>query len=459
MSVFNKKAFKAQQALFVLMTGLYFCFSQVAMAEPLSEQSAIPVTTTTHEAWGIYGQFTDVSLYHPAFAAPYTGQNSLSPISSNASTADLTLFAGIRFWRGELWANPEIDQGFGFNNTLGMAGFPSGEAYKVGANSPYLRLPRLFYRQVINLGGEEQIIAAAANQLGRTQSANNVILTFGKFSVTDVFDTNVYAHDPRSDFLNWSVIESGAFDYAADSWGYSKGGSIELTQSQWTLRGGLFALSTLPNTVNLDPQFSQYEWVGELEKRFQLAEHPGKIRLLGFINQGRMGSYADAMQLAKQTNTTPDTALVRRFSSNPGVAINLEQEVSSDLGVFVRASMNSGSKQGYDFTEINQSLAAGFSLRGDRWGRHDDTFGLAVVANGLSSDARTYFAAGGMGILIGDGQLNYGSERIMETYYSCSVHAVDHLMLSLNYQYVVNPAYNQDRGPVNIFGMRVHKEF
>jgi high affinity Mn2+ porin len=467
-----------QQVLMGLLCGLYCCFSHVAIAEPTDEQgatslsngnvsiTAVPpaqvsnITLASPETWGMYGQFTGVTQSYPAFAAPYTGKNSLSPNSSNATTTDLTLFAGMRIWGGELWANPEIDQGFGLSNTLGMGGYPSGEAYKVGANSPYLRLPRLFYRQVINLGGEEQTIAPAANQLGRTQSADNVILTIGKFSVTDVFDTNTYAHDPKSDFFNWSIVESGAFDYAADAWGFSKGASVEWTQSRWTLRGGLFDLSTVPNTVNLDPKFSQYEWIGELEERYQLWERLGKIKLLGFVNQGRFGSYADALQLQLQTgSSTPDTALVRRFSSRPGMAINIEQEVASDLGAFARASMNNGTKEADDFTEINRSVAAGLSLKGDKWGRHDDTFGFAAVANGLSNDARNYFAAGGMGILIGDGHLNYGLEKIMETYYSYSVHAVEHLMLTLNYQYVVNPAYNQDRGPVNIFGVRVHKEF
>lgn len=463
--------FMPQKVISILLSGFYFCFSHVAMAESTGVQGtassnnnyvAIAAAPAAPETWGVSGQFTGLRQSHPAFAAPFTGQNSLTPNSSNATTTDLTLFAGIRIsGGGELWINPEINQGFGLSNTLGMAGFPSGEAYKVGANSPYLRLPRLFYRQVINLGGEERIIAQVSNQMGRTQSAGNIILTIGKFSVTDVFDTNTYAHDPRADFFNWSIVDSGAFDYAADAWGFTKGASIEWAQSSWTLRGGLFDLSTVPNTVNLDPKFSQYEWVGELEKRYRLWEHPGKVRLLGFVNQGRMGNYADALQLQRQTGSpTPDTALVRRFSSRPGVAINLEQEVSSDLGAFARASVNDGSKEGYDFTEINKSVSAGLSLRGDRWGRHDDTFGFAAVANGLSGDARNYFAAGGMGILIGDGQLpHYGLEKIMETYYSYSVHAVDHLMLTLNYQYVINPAYNQDRGPVSIFGLRVHKEF
>jgi high affinity Mn2+ porin len=208
-----------QQVLMGLLSGLC-CFSHVAMAEPTEAQgatlsnihyAAIEVSPDAQasitapsapETWGMYGQFTGVSQSHPAFAAPYTGQNSLLPNSSSASTTDLTLFIGMHIWGGELWVNPEIDQGFGLSNTIGMAGYSSGEAYKVGANSPYLRLPRLFYRKVIDLGGEEQIIAPAANQLGRTQSADNVILTLGKFSVTDVFDTNTYAHDPRSDFMN-----------------------------------------------------------------------------------------------------------------------------------------------------------------------------------------------------------------------------------------------------------------
>ncbi len=403
-------------------------------------------------------QFTNVSQWHPAFTSPYQGQNSLTPTSNSNETSDLTLFAGFRISNGgEIWMNPEIDQGFGLTNTVGMAGFPSGEAYKIGANGPYLRLPRLFYRQTISLGGSEQTLESAANQLGGTQSTDNVILTAGKFSVVDVFDTNIYAHDPRSDFMNWSIVESGAFDYAADAWGYTTGASAEWTQSWWTLRGGLFDLSKSPNGTKLDPKLSQREWVGELEERHQLYGHPGKIKLLGFLNQGRMGSYDDALRLAMQTNTTPDVSLVRRGSSRPGAAINIEQEVSSDVGVFVRASMNDGGKEAFEFTEINRSLCAGLSLHGDRWGRHDDIFGLAAAANGLSGAARNYFAAGGIGILIGDGWLNYAPEKIAETYYS--LHATDHLVLTLDYQYVVNPAYNQDRGPVSIFGTRAHMEF
>ena len=468
--LWNCRTVPTKQFLTILLSELYFCLSHVSIAEPVETQSTanaiMPVSQVATvgpaapERWSLSGQFTGVSQWHSSFAAPYTGQNSLTPNSDSKETTDLTLFAGIRISKGgELWINPEIDQGFGLSNTLGIAGFPSGEAYKVGANAPYLRLPRLFYRHTINLDGEEQTISQEANRMGHTQSVNNAILTIGKFSVTDVFDTNTYAHDPRSDFFNWSIVESGAFDYAADAWGFTKGIAIERAQSQWTLRGGFFDLSTIPNTTILDQTFSQHEWVGELEERYHFSAHPGRAKLLGFVNQGKMGRYADALQLAQQTGNPPDTALVRRGSSQSGFAINIEQELTSNMGGFARASMNEGDKEAYDFTEINRSLAAGVSLCGNRWGRQDDTFGFAAVANGLSSNARNYFAAGGMGILIGDGHLNYGLEKVMEAYYSYSVHAVDRLLLTLDYQYVVNPAYNQDRGPVSIFGARVHVEF
>lgn len=410
------------------------------------------------ENWGMHVQFTNVGQWHPAFQAPYSGPNSLNPAANGAETSDITLYAGLRLSQNsEIWINPEIDQGFGLSDTLGMAGYPSGEAYKVGSNAPYQRLPRFFYRKTISLGGNVQQLESGANQLAGSQSADNIILTLGKLSVVDVFDTNIYAHDPRADFMNWSVIESGAFDYAADAWGYTYGASVEWTQSWWTLRGGFFDMSKTPNSTKLDPTFSQHEFVGEFEERHRFLGHPGKLKLLGFINHAVMGSYDDALRLASQANGVPDMALVRRGSSRGGFALNLEQEIASDLGAFLRASYNDGSKEAFDFTEINRSVSGGISLNGGRWGRSHDTFGLAAAANGLSAAARAYFAAGGMGILIGDGRLNYGLEKIAETYYS--LQAADHVRITLDYQYVVNPAYNRDRGPVDIYGMRVHLEY
>ena len=413
------------------------------------------------EWWNLHGQFTSVEQYHPAFSSPYQGANSLSPKNNGRETVDLTAFAGVRLWNGAaLYVNPEIDQGFGLDGTLGIAGFPSGEAYKVGASYPYFRLPRAFVRQIIGFTGQEPApsLADAANVLAGPMPADKIIITAGKFSVVDVFDANRYAHDPRADFLNWSIIDSGAFDYAADSWGYTYGGAIEWTQSWWSVRGGVFALSKVPNGKQIDSQFHQFALITEFEERHQVFSHPGKIKLLGFVNRGRMGSYEDAVELARETATTPNIALVRRYASRPGLAVNLEQELSADLGGFIRASINDGTQEAFEFTEINKSFATGLSLRGNRWNRSDDTVGLAAVVNGLSSAARDYFAAGGMGILIGDGRLpDYGLEKIVETYYSMAV--AEHLTISADFQSVVDPAYSRDRGPVYIFGLRLHSEF
>jgi len=456
--------------LAALLLGLWNSAPSAAIADALPQEqpaAAFPSSKSIQagteaapspERWAIHGQLTNVTQSHPLFTSPYSGTNSLQSNGRTEETTDITLYAGTRLWRGaELWLNPEIDQGFGLNNTVGMAGFPSGEAYKVGANTPYLRLPRAFIRQVIQLGGAEEGVESAANQLAGSRAANNVVLTVGKFSAVDIFDTNSYAHDPRADFLNWSIIDAGAFDYAADAWGFTYGAAAEWTQNWWTLRGGVFQLSRVPNGKVTGVDFSQYMLVTELEARHQWQGHPGKLKVLAFINRGRMANYRDAVQLASQNGDTPDVAQVRRFASRPGVSINLEQELSSDLGAFLRASVNDGGKEAYEFTEINKSLSAGLSLKGDRWGRHGDTIGLAAVVNGLSGAARDYFAAGGLGILIGDGALNYGPEKILEAYYSLKVNK--HLSIALNYQHVNNPAYNHDRGPVSICGVRVHSEF
>jgi high affinity Mn2+ porin len=411
------------------------------------------------ENWSVHGQFTSVTQHHASFASPYEGPNSLTSAASTQETADATLFVGVRLWQGgEGYLNPEIDQGFGLSNTLGVAGFPSGEAYKVGKANPYFRLNRAFIRHVIALGGPDTAIEPGPNALAGTQAGDNLTLTAGKLSVVDIFDTNSYAHDPRADFLNWSIIDAGAFDYAADAWGYTYGAAMEWTQGRWTARSGLFALSEVPNSQFLDKRFRQYTLIAEFEERHEWNGRPGKLKLLGFVNRGRMARYDDALQLAQSSGGTPDVSLVRRFASRAGVALNLEQEAAPGLGVFARASVNDGSKEAFEFTEINKSVAAGLALKGARWGRPADTVGLAGVVNGLSSAARRYFAAGGLGILIGDGQLpHYGAEQIVEAYYAVRIN--DRLGIAADLQRIVHPAYNRDRGPVNVAGLRLHAEF
>jgi high affinity Mn2+ porin len=415
---------------------------------------------TAVDWWGLHGQTTFVTQYHPGFHSAFRGPNSLDPEAQARETWDLTLYGGLRLWQGaELWVNPEVDQGFGLSNTLGVAGFTSGEAYKVGADVPYFQLPRLFVRQTINLGGEVAQVEAGLNQLASLQTANRVVVTVGKFSVVDVFDTNRYAHDPRNDFLNWSIIDVGSFDYAADAWGYTYGLAVEWYQQWWTLRTGLFTLSKVPNSKVLDSTpFDQYQIDVEIEARHTLFGQPGKLKLLGFLAHGRMGRYADATAIARQTGRPADIAAVRMAHNRAGVSLNLEQQLTEGLGVFAKAGWSQGAFEAFEFTDINKTVSLGLSVTGARWGRPDDTVGVAVAVNDASGDAKQFFAAGGLGILVGDRQLIHsGPEYIVETYYNLVVFKF--VKLSFDYQFVGQPAYNRDRGPVSIFGFRVHGEF
>ncbi|HEX5279703.1 MAG TPA: carbohydrate porin [Micropepsaceae bacterium] len=384
------------------------------------------------------GQANLVEQYHPAFHARYSGANSLDPGSRGDETFALSLTAGLNLWDGATaYASPEIDQGFGLSRTVGLAGFPNGEAYRLGSSVPYFRLQRLYLQQ--SFGGD------------------SLVITAGKFAVTDIFDTNSYAHDPARDFLNWAIIDSGAFDYAADAWGFTYGIAAEWTRDWWTLRTGLFDLSRFPNTTALVRGFGQYEIVSEFEARHEIAGRPGKVKLLGFVNRGRMGSYMDAIALAAATNAPPDTALVRRPAFRPGAALNIEQQVVENLGAFARLSWNDGSEEAFEFTEINRSLAAGLVLKGAGWSRADDAIGLAAVVNEISRPAREYFAAGGLGILIGDGGLRYGTENILESYYKAVV--MRRVAVTFDDQFIANPAYNRGRGPVHVLSLRLHTEF
>ena len=422
-----------------------------------AEDSA--TTTAPAQTFAVHGQTTFVEQGNAAFTSPYVGPNSLDPHATAKETWDVTLYAGVRPWSGaEVWINPEVDQGFGLSDTLGVAGFPSGEAYKVGASNPYLRLQRLFLRQTIDLPGDKQAVGADLNQLSGSQGANRIVITVGKFGAVDVFDTNSLAHDPRQDFLNWSVIDAGAYDYAADAWGYTEGAAVEWYRGPWTARLGLFDLSTVPNGTKLDPHFSQFQADAEIERRYALGGRQGSIKLTGFLSHGRMGSFADAVALAEATGQPANTALVRRFQNRGGVSVDLQQEITGALGVFARGGTANGQVEPFAFSDIDQTLSAGLSLKGAAWGRKDDTVGLAGVVNQISVEHQAYLAAGGLGILVGDGQLpRPGAEHILETYYSLALNPVAHL--SGDYQLIANPAYNRDRGPVSVFAVRLHAQF
>jgi high affinity Mn2+ porin len=408
-------------------------------------------------SFAVHGQTTFVENYAPRFRSPYVGQNSLTP-NQGRETWDTTLGLGVKLWRGaEFWFDPEIDQGFGLNATEGAAGFPTGTAFKVGASVPYARLHKTFVRQTIDLGGEVQKIDAAFNQFDGSQTADRLVITLGKFSVSDIFDTNKYAQNPRKDFMNWALIDAGAFDYAADAWGYSYGASAEWYQGAWTLRGGLFDLSIVPNSQGLDSSFGQFQWLGEIERRYELWGRPGKLAVTGFLSRGRMGTFQDAINLAQVSGGPANIAAVRKYQSRGGVSMNVEQEITADLGLFMRAGWADGNVEPYEYTDVDRTIAAGLSVKGKQWGRPDDTFGLAGIVNDISKVHQQFLNAGGLGILVGDGMLPHpGPEQIVETYYAFPLYAST---VTLDYQFIVNPAYNRDRGPVSVIGARVHAEF
>jgi len=426
-------------------------------ASPASAEDSASATTGL-EHWALHGQATFVTQGVGGFRSPYRGPNSLTPHQVK-ETFDATLYAGFRPWAdAELWVNPEIDQGFGLSNTLGVAGFPSAEAYKVGKSNPYTRLQRLFFRQTLDLGGSSEKVDPAANQLGGRRTADRLVFTAGKVGVGDIFDTNAYAHDPRGDFLNWSLVDAGTFDYAADAWGYTTGLAAEWYQGPWTLRLGAFNLSKVPNGTTLETGFSQYQIDLEIEHRHSIGGHAGAVRVTAFRNRGRFGRFGDALALAQATEGVPDTALVRRRMTRPGISMDAEQEITKTLGLFARAGITDGSIEPYDFTDIDRTIAAGAALKGTNWGRPDDTIGVAGVVNGISRVHERYLNAGGIGVLVGDGKLPHpGAEGIVEAYYDWQ--ALKGVNLSADYQFVENPGYNRDRGPVSVFAVRLHGAF
>ncbi len=428
-------------------------------AFPEGAGSSAPSAAGPDKRWALFGQTTFTAMTTTGFRHPYAGDHSL-PVNDLRETFDASLYLGVRAWAGaEIWATGEVDQGFGVGNTLGLAGYASGEAYKLGKAQPYTRLQRLYLRQTFALGGASTHIDAAANQMAGTQTENRLVITVGKFGVADIFDANRYAHDPRGDFLNWSLIDSGAFDYAGDPWGFSYGAAAELVLKAWTLRAGLFNLTDMPGGMAPVTDLSFYQVIGEIEHRHTIGGHPGAVRAAIWVNHGRLGAYADAVAWGAANAAVPDVSAVQTTTHNRvGGYINAEQELTATLGAFLRLSAADGRYAVFDFTDIDRSASIGLSLAGKGWHRPGDTLALGLVANAISSQAKAYFGAGGLGLLIGDGVLPHpGTETIVEASYTWR--PIGPLAVTFDAQAIANPAYNRDRGPVGVLGLRLHAAF
>lgn len=410
--------------------------------------------------WNIHAQTTFIAQAYPRIRSPYEGASSLPGGGQGRETWTADAFLGWRLWDGgEFYFNPELAQGFGLNSTLGLAGFPNGEAQKGGTDFPKFRPQRYFFRQTFGLGGEQEEVADGPLQLAGKRDIDRVTLTVGRFAIGDYFDGNTYAKDPRADFMNWAIWSSGAYDFPADLPGFTRGAVVELNRKDWAVRAGLFQVPTGPNSDVLVFNGGAGAVV-ELEGRYAILDQPGKLRLGTFANRGNTGSYRGALAI-----TTADPSLdinetmasLRRNRLKYGFYANLEQAVTKDVGIFARASWNDGQNEILSFTDIDRSLSGGVSVKGSAWGRPSDTVGLGGAVNGLSGAHRDFLAAGGNGLLIGDGQLNYRQEKIIEAYYAYNINKWS--TLTFDYQFVANPAYNADRGPVSIFSARAHAEF
>jgi high affinity Mn2+ porin len=432
------------------------------LGPPVAYSADFVASQTQFPNWEIHGQTTYIHQGYPAFRSPYLGENSFTPWPQARATWTASAFLGLKLWEGgEFYYNPELLQGFGLHDTTGAAGFPNGEAQK--SNFPYPRYStsRLFFRQAFGLGGEQEKVESAYGQLSGKRDISRVTVQVGRFAVHDVFDNNAYAMDPRADFLNWSIWAAGAFDYPADRVGLGYGAVAELNQKDWALRAGYFLVGNEPNSNGFDTRlFARGAYIGELEMRYSIFSRPGKFRVGLWADTYFSGSYSQAVDLTLLNpglNPTDAIVLTRKARTKYGYYLNLEQAVSDEVGVFARWSWNDGKNEISAFTDIDDSLSLGASIKGVRWGRPDDRIGLAGAINGLSRDHRAYLAVGGLGILIGDGRLNYRPESIIETFYAMNL--INGFILTFDYQYMMNPADNADRGPISFFAARLHGEF
>jgi len=411
------------------------------------------------ERFNIHFQATVVSQYHPAFSALYSGRNSMRPDAESKTSVVMDIFTGLRLWKGaELYFQPELAAGLGLSTTLGVADFPSGEVYRVGDPKPVIIPARLFLRQVIGLGGGAVVVQPGPSQLRTTRDRNALTLTVGKVSTPDFVDRNPYSYDPHTQFLSWGLWASAAYDYPADTRGYTWGVAADLSIDWWSVRAGMFLEPQYSNLMPMEWRIDKARGLAfEVEARYTVAGLKGAVRALGFYNDARMGSYRLAIEHPGPNG--PDVTASRAFGrTKAGFAASANQELGGGLGAFMRISYDDGANETWAFTEVDRSAAVGIVQSGSRWGRDGDELGAALVVSGLASIHRQYLAAGGFGFIIGDGRLDRsGPEILGEVYYRALVRK--ELSIGINYQPVFNPAYNRDRGPIHIFSGRVHVEF
>jgi len=414
-------------------------------------------TNSEAPSWlSVHGQATVVDQIHDHFQAPYTGPNSLLRVEPSALSETTTLFLDARVWEGgELIFNPELGGGFGFSGVTGIADFPNGEITRVGKPQPTPYVARLLLRQTWGLGGEQETVEDGANQLAGKRDIDRITFVIGKMTFTDVVDNNTYSHDPRTQLMGWAMMFNGAWDYPGDTRGYDYGMAIDFNHKYWALRWGIFGEPNSANGPVIDDHVLRANGqVLEWEGRWKLNGHNGAIRLMSYLNLADMGNYRQAVA---EMPVDPNVDLTRAWRIKYGFGANLEQEITKDVGFWARLGWNDGHTETWAFTPIDETLSFGLLVKGTHWRRPDDEVGLGFALDGISGAHREYLRAGGLEYMIGDGKLNYAPEEVLETYYSLQFSKA--ITFSGDFQFVNDPGYNEDRGPVYIASLRVHFEY
>jgi high affinity Mn2+ porin len=433
------------------------------------------------ERWNAYGQLTYISSWKPAFQAPYTNANgstnSLVPGAERSFTGSFSLFLGLGLWQGgEAYVVPEVIAERPLSQLRGIGGaIQNFELQKTGGETPQLYLARLFLRQTFGLGGDRIVKTSNPLQLGTVVSSRRLVLTVGNFSILDVFDRNSVTGDPRQTFFNMAFMTHASWDFTADARGYSWGGAAELYWERWALRLGRFTPPKNPNQLSVD--FRIWEHYGdqiELEHDHVLLGRPGAVRLLGYRNHVITGRFDDAIAAFEANpadnaaactgfnygsgNTgAPDLCWVRRPNVKLGIGINLEQNVAQDIGLFLRGMISDGQTEVDAYNSADRSLSFGAVAKGSLWRRPFDVAGVGFGMSWISDVHARYLALGGVDGFVGDGRLRQGGEGIVEGFYS--VNLLEAVWLAADYQFLWNPGFNADRGPVHILGAKFHAEF
>jgi high affinity Mn2+ porin len=423
-----------------------------------------PVDPSQDSFWDrfwVSAQANFIRQQSPAFDAKYSGPNSFGPDKEHATSRVETLYTGFQISkRLEILFDIESAGGAGLSSALGIAGFPNVDVVRnpTLGEDPYVSRVMLHY--TIPLSSETTEATRNPLSLASTVPVRRVEFRVGKMSTVDFFDLNSAGSDSHLQFMNWAIVNNGAYDYAADTRGYTYGFVTEYYARSWAARFGEMLMPTVANGILLDWNIARAR--GEnFEVEYHgtfIPKHEGVVRGLAFVNHANMGSYREAIDgYLSGRDAVPDITLYRRQGRvKYGFGLNAEQEVTPLLKAFGRLGWNDGATESYAYTEIDRTAEAGADFRGKPWHRRNDKVGAAFVANGISGDHRRYLALGGDGFILGDGGLNYGLEKIFETYYTA--HVWRGVSVAVDYQHVTNPGYNQDRGPASVVGFRIHIE-